>query len=114
MFDKIYDRRLDVIMLQFVFGDLMVISPSIGRRVRLLVSWVTMGCPTEDLNAVQTYSWVCTDLAVLLDRELDWNRIPTGDPQRLAFALVEEINDTIRAHLKNSSRVVRGPSDCEC
>lgn len=99
MFTNLVEKQLDIILLQFVFGDLMVMHPGIGRRVRLLVSWVTMGCPSSDRNTIQTYGWVCTDLKVFLDREINWSDVPLGDPRFRSFALIEEIHSSIHVYL---------------
>lgn len=111
MFARIVDRQLDVVLLQFVFGDLMLINPGIGRRVRLLVSWVTMGCPSEQRDTIQTYGWVCVDLQVLLDSEIDWSQVPKGDPRRESFFLIEDIHEAIRRYLRFD---IPHDNSCEC
>lgn len=103
MFARIVAQQLDVVMLQFVYGDLMLINAGIGRRVRLLVSWVTLGCPSSDRYSIRTYGWVCTDLKVLLDSEIDWSQVPVGDPRRQAFYLVQEIHDCIKMYLRQDA-----------
>lgn len=113
MFSKIVAKQLDVVYLQFVFGDLMILNPGIGRRVRLLVSWVTNGCPSDDRNAVQTYGWVCVDLKVFLDKEINWSQVSHGDPQFDYFFLIEEIDSAIKDYLSYKAESVSDNS-CKC